>query len=201
MNPPPLRRLGLIAAAVAALLCWYLLTGEPDATPRTAGKGMAPAALVTGNGAAVTWPKYGTDEFNATLVERGQQWLDARGRDADGLIILFDLTHDANLLVEAMKKYPADLGVCRTVVQYGCVPTKPQIERLLAAQPNNPDVLYLKAWTLWTGTWDLRADFSDDPDRAGAIAALREASAKSGARDDHVAWRVKAAQKICCKIR
>ncbi len=196
MNPPPLRRLGLTAAAVAAILCWYLLTREPEATPRTAGKGMAPAALVTGNGAAVTWPKYGTDEFRRTLAERGEQWLNARGRDAENLIILFDLTQDNRLLDEARRRFPDDPGVWRALLQYGREPAWPWIVRLLAEESDNPDVHYLNAWTLLTKKWD----YSPEPNRSAAIAALREASAKSGARDDHVAWRVKAAHDVALRL-
>lgn len=92
MKPPPLRWIAVTAAAVAAVLCWYLLTMEPDAVKRTAGKDRSRAVRVTGNGSASSTaeplPTFGTREFSRALRERGMEWLNARGRDAAGLVIM-----------------------------------------------------------------------------------------------------------------
>jgi hypothetical protein len=73
----------------------------------------------------------------------------------------------------------------------------PWIERLMAAEPANPEGLYQKVWALMDGRWvfvDGDLKFNPTADRAGALAALRQAATMSGHRNDHVAERM---QTVC----
>ncbi len=203
MKPHHLRWLGLTAAAAAAVLCWHLLTMEPDATPRTAGKGPAPAALVTGKGAESSpsgpWPKFGTPEFKHTLHERGLKWLDLRGRDAEGLTALFDLTGDKALLAEAAEKFPDDPLVCMLMIRHAgeWKDRLPWVERLITAEPANPEGLYQKARALIGGEFLVITGGASviAGDRAGALAALRQAASMSGPRNDHLGERMQTARE------
>ncbi len=181
MKPPPLRWLAVTAAAAAAVLCWYLLTREPDATPRTAGKGMAPAALVTGKGAAPSlkepMPKFGTPEFKSALKERGKKWLESRGRDAVGLIAMWELTGDQRFLQEAHERFPDEPRVWVAMLQDGLTPSA--IERMIAAEPDNPEWLYQKIELVTTTPG---SKYQGDP----IISLLRQAAATKGRRDNHL---------------
>ncbi len=175
MNPRFLTGMGVTAAAAAAVLCWYLLSREPDSAPRRAGKGLAPAARVAGNRAAPApvEPTPGT-----AAPQPGPQWLDSRGRDAAGLIAAWDMARDDALLLEAAKKFPGDPLVCSAMIQHAGTNFReamPWIERLIAAEPDNPEGLYHKAWALIAGN-----------DRAGAIEALRQAGTLPGPRNTHL---------------
>ena len=55
----------------------------------------------------------------------------------------------------------------------------PWITRLLMAEPNNPEGLYLKAWALMAGS-----------DRPGAIKALRQAAALNERREPYLSGRI-----------
>lgn len=190
MKPNTLRWMGVSAAVAAAVVCWYLLSTEPDSASRTAGKGLARATHMSGNPSASKpagpLPKFGTPEFKRTLFERGQKWLDSRGRDAAGLLAVWNLTGDKAFLDEAADKFPNDPRVCMEMIQRGGSRKGllPWIERLIAAQPLNPEGLYQKARILQLGG-----------DRAGAIAALRQAAVMSGRREDHLVERI---QTIHC---
>lgn len=196
MKSITLRWLGVSVAAASAVVCWYLLTVEPDSASRTKGKGLAPAAHMSGKQSVSTLagplPKFGTPEFKNTLHERGQKWLDSRGRDAAGLIAMWDLTRDKALLAEAAKKFPDDPRVCMAMIQQAAdVVHKaiPWADRLLTAEPNNPEGAYLKAMALMA-----------IHDRAGAIEALRRAAAMSGQRDTHLRDRIVTAREAALAI-
>ncbi len=186
MNPRFLTGMGVTAAAAAAALCWYLLSREPDSAPRSAGKGQAPAAIVTGHGAYATpSPVEPTPETDAP--QPGPQWLDSRGRDAAGLIAAWDMARGDALLLEAAKRFPGDPLVCSAMIQHAggnAREAMPWIERLIAAEPDNPEGLYHKAWALMAGN-----------DRAGAIEALRQAGTLPGPRNTHLPERMLAVRE------
>ncbi len=186
MNPRFLTGMGVTAAAAAAVLCWYLLSREPDPAPRSAGKGQAPAAIVTGHGAYATpSPVEPTPETDAP--QPGPQWLDSRGRDAAGLIAAWDMARGDALLLEAAKRFPGDPLVCSAMIQHAggnAREAMPWIERLIAAEPDNPEGLYHKAWALMAGN-----------DRAGAIEALRQAGTLPGPRNTHLPERMLAVRE------
>lgn len=98
------------------------------------------------------------------IRDRGEQWLEANGREASHLIALWDLTHGRALLLEASGKF---FNVPRgglAMIQLGITNPKaalPWIESLIAAEPANAEGHLLKAWALG-GTG-----------HAGALAALR----------------------------
>ena len=186
MKTPPLRWLGFTAAAAAAVLCWHLLTGEPDVPARPAGKAPARAAQVTGKGVpslpAEPQRKPVTPEVKFPAAGPRPAWLDLQGRDAAGLITAWDMSHDEKLLMEAAKRFPGDPRVCSAMIEHsGDNPQKalPWIERLIAGEPDNPQGLYHKARALLAGK-----------DRAGAIAVLRQAAAMPGPRDTHLPGRM-----------
>ena len=189
MYPRTLRWIAVTAAAVAAVLCWYLLTREPDATPRTAGKAPA-AAAVTGRGIPpppAQWPEIGTPQFKHLARDRALPWLDARGRDPAGLVAMWDLTGDESFLTEAADRFPHDPIVCIAMIgKEANTASKalPWIERFLATQPHNPHAWHLKAWALL------------ESDLGGALIALQQAVTEGGPRESMVsvrAWTVREA--------
>jgi hypothetical protein len=158
-------------AGAALLWCWYLLSREPEPVqPRayslpertTRWPATTPAATAA-------WPARGTPELRARLREPAARWLDARGRDAAGLLAIWDLCRDADLLYEAASRFPNDPRVCRAMVE-SCTGQPDRalfwIEKLIALEPGNPEGNYLKAWALFA---------KDDTD--GALTALRAATA------------------------
>jgi hypothetical protein len=189
MKPNTLRWLGVTAAATAAVLCWYFLSMKPDSVRRTQGKGRVAPVHASGHPpaskSAGPMPRFGTPEFNSVLLDRGRKWLDSRGRDAAGLIAMWDLTGDRTFLDEAAEKFPNDPRVCTAMIyQTADVVHKaiPWIDRLLAAEPNNPEGAFLKARTLMA-----------THDRAGALETLRQAAAMSVPRETYVLARIMAA--------
>jgi hypothetical protein len=181
-----------LAAAVAvaeAVVCWSLLTMGAG-TPRTAKREPASAERISNNppGGNPEESEVAPEQESGRLVllARMKQWLAARGRDATGLILMWDLTNERSLLDEAREKFPDDVDVCRALVHFGRGPAKPWIERLMAAEPDNPEGQYLKAWTLMSKSWEFRAE----SDRAGALAALRQAAVMHGRYNDHRGERI-----------
>ncbi len=190
MNPRFLTGMGVTAAAAAAVLCWYLLSREPDSAPRTVGKGLAPAAGVTGHGAYTTpetpLPKFGSPDFDRVLRERGMAWLNARGRDATGLITIFDLTRDYMLLEEAEERFPESPRVVIAVAQLPEVTwNKELIEHLRAVDPQNPEWIYQKLRLL------------SELDREAVLAVLRKAASLKGRCDYRLAERMQRLQETC----
>ena len=181
MTPNALRWLAASAAAAAAGLCWHLLSLEPESMPPTAGNVRALSAQVSDNGAvakpAKQWPEFGTLEFKSLVLERGRNWLSSRHRDASSLVAMWDITGDEALLAEAAEKFPNDPRVCLIMIRQArdAEDRLPWIERLLDAEPENPEGYYMKAWALNR----LR-------DRAGSIAALHQAVAINAPRENHL---------------
>jgi hypothetical protein len=186
MKTNTLRWLAVSATTGAAVLCWNLFReeGAPASRPLTrpfAATHRVLAKLSAPNPASL-WPELATPEFKRTILERGQSWLASRGRDAAGLIAMWDLTGDYALLAEAAEKFPDDPRVCMAMIQQAAEEAQkamPWIERLILAEPTNPEGLYLKVWILMTAN-----------DRAGAIAALRKAGGMSGQRNDYLRHRM-----------
>lgn len=170
MNTKTLRVLADCAVIGAGVLLWHLLRMEADAASRPYKKGPAVASAVAGKGAVapLAWRETGTPQFKTMARQRALPWLDARGRDAAGLIALWDLTGDETLLKEAAEKFPDDPQVCMAMIQQaGGNPQQamPWIESLLATEPADPEGLFLKAWAL-----------ESSGNRTGAIAALHKMS-------------------------
>jgi hypothetical protein len=170
-------------AGAALLWCWYLLSREPEPVqPRayslpertTRWPATTPAATAA-------WPARGTPELRARLREPAARWLDARGRDAAGLLAIWDLCRDADLLYEAASRFPNDPRVCRAMVE-SCTGQPDRalfwIEKLIALEPRNPEGNYLKAWALFA---------SEDTD--GALAVLRTDTTIALARDSQLRTR------------
>lgn len=186
MKPRPLVWLAVTAAAAAAVMCWHLLTMEPDPAPLTAREDLSSAEHVTGNGAYSTpetpLPKFGTPEFKTALRERGMEWLNARGRDATGLITMFDLTGEYMLLEEAEEKFPDNPRVVIAVAQLPEIDWNMKlIEHLTAVDPKNPEWLYQKVRLIGD---------HNDYDRDAAISVLRQAAALKGRSDNHLVERM-----------
>ena len=195
MKRNTLRWLGVTVAAAVSVWCWYLLKMEPESAARAAGKGVTAAAQVTGNGSAPKlvepWPKFGTPEFKSALKERGLKWLDSRGRDAAGLVAMWDLTRDAELLTEAAEKFPDDPRVCMAMIKCTAPPARSGwVLSQITAEPANPEGHYLKISSL------------AEDDHAGALAALRQAAVLKGPRNDHMAERIQTAREaaIACGV-
>ena len=99
--------------------------------------------------------------------------------DADSLLAMWDLTADAHILAEAAEKFPDNVCVCHAMIhQAGSDVEKamPWIGRLL---PYDTGGKYLHAWALM-----------GSKDRAGALAALRNAAGSPQPPDSHMAERI-----------
>jgi len=180
MNPRPLSIFAACVLCAALLWCWFLLSREPDAAPRRTP--MPPSRTTrwpdTPRVADAPWPAPGTPEFRDRLRDPAARWLDSRGRDAAGLIAIWDLCRDADLLDEAASRFPDHPCVCRAMIET-CTGRPDQalfwIEKLIALEPGNPEGHYLKAWAL----------FARD-DAASALTALRAATAIGLPRDSRL---------------
>lgn len=177
--------LGVSASVAALVFCWYLFHEEPAPASTTGTRAVAaPLAPPPAVAAASVekWPVRGTAAFKRAALERGQKWLAARGRDAGSLIAMWDVTGDETILNEAAEKFPNDPRVCLAMIRQAendAAKAMPWIERLIAAEPKNPEGFYLKAAALMNAR-----------DRAGALAALRTAATMGGPRDNHLRERV-----------
>lgn len=144
------------------------------------GRGTSPPA-------AVKWPAFGDPAFKRMAAGRALPWLDARGRDAAGLVALWDLSGDEALLKEAAEKYPDSPVVCIAMIgkeAANAAKALPWIERLLSLEPMNPYAWQLKAWALMS-----------QKDHAGALAALTQAATVGGPGDTHTAARANTARE------
>ena len=184
MKPKSIVVLAACFAAGAGVWCWWLLTMKADGTRVVAGVPAGPKLenRIVEPLPKVEWPEYGSPEFQRLARERSVAWLDTRGRDAAGLIAIWDLTGDDALLKEAAEKFPNDPRVCMAMIGHLQAKRGPEllpwVERLLAAEPKNPAGYHLKAWVLRSGI-----------DKAGALAALTEAGKCSGGRNIHAVER------------
>ena len=183
MKSKSLRAFAVLFAAAGATGCWYLLQREPpnwssSLIPRIPVTQQTPTKIQ----AAEAWPHRGTPEFNRIALERGKKWLASRGRDAGSLVAMWDVSGEKALLKEASERFPDDPRVCLAMIQQAgkdSAKAIPWIERLIAAEPGNPEGYYLKAAALMNAN-----------DRAGALAALRTAATMNGPRDNHLRERI-----------
>jgi hypothetical protein len=149
-----MKRKTLGIGAAVAVVVWYVWPGLEDpgagagrAVSRggIAGKGAVRAEL---SGTAERWPEFGTPEFGRVARERVEAWLASRGRDAAGLVGAWDMTGDEALLMEAAERYPGDPRVCVAMISKlwssGEDPAE-WMDRLIAAEPQNPGARYLRA--------------------------------------------------------
>jgi tetratricopeptide (TPR) repeat protein len=129
------------------------------------------------------WPEMRSPAFKRMAGERAQPWLEARGRNATGLIAMWDLTGDEALLKEAAERFPNDPRVCMAMIAMNSGKASaalPWIERLIAAEPKNPHGYHLKAWALMA---------AKSP--AEALAALTQAAGSASPRNNHAAERAR----------
>jgi hypothetical protein len=197
MKQIPLRSTGLSIVAALALCWWYFRETKPRSEVQVAERSAAPPAERTDRKAVSDplpvppLPAFGTPEFKKALLARGQKWLDSRGRDAVGLVAMWYLAGEQSVLDEAAEKFPRDPRVCLAVIHLhreDTVRAMPWIERLISAEPGDPDGLYQKAWAHMNERWDLvRGQRVHDPagNRPEAIAALQMAAVMKGNRKDH----------------
>ena len=179
--------LTVFAFAGATWLCWIFFQQSPEAaTPQAVTRPSAPTQRpITKNQPAEhtdPWPEFGTPEFKKLALERGKKWLESRGRDAASLVAMWDVTGDEALLLEAAEKFPNDPRVCLGMIQHAGkdgTAALPWIERLIAAEPDNPNGHYLKVSALMR-----------QKDSPGALIALRAATALKGTLDDHLRDRI-----------
>lgn len=172
MKTNTLRWLGVSVAAIVAAGWWYFSGEKEPHAPGPLVKALAAAQrgserLLPGKNPP-PWPKFRTPEFNERIGDRAREWLDSRGRDAAGLITVWDLTGNSEMLHEALSRFPGDPRVCMAMIEAaGDDPqmTLPWIERLIAAAPDDSAGHYLKSRVL------LRMG-----DRDGAFAELRAAT-------------------------
>ncbi len=187
MKRRPLIALTVFAFAGATWLCWIFFKQSPEAaTPHAVTRPSAPTQKrITNNQPAEhadPWPEFGTPEFKMMALERGKKWLESRGRDAASLVAMWDVSGDEALLLEAAERFPNDPRVCLGMIQHAGkdgTAALPWIERLIAAEPGNPNGHYLKVSALM----QLK-------DSAGALVALRAAAALKGTLDDHLRDRI-----------
>ena len=170
---------GVAAVAVVVWYGWREM-GDPGAGAvravakgGIAGKGVVRAEL---SGTAERWPEFGTPEFGRVARERVEAWL--AGRDAAGLVGAWDMTGDEALLMEAAERFPGDPRVCVAMIwkllENG-EDAREWVDRLAAAEPQNPGALYLRAAA------QHKAGASEE-----AIATLKGAVALSGKLDLHL---------------
>ncbi len=151
------------------------------AVPRPTARGQGPIITQPAK-PAEPWPEFGTPEFKKMALERGNKWLESRGRDAASLVAAWDITGEEALLLEAAEKFPGDPRVCLAMIQhagYDAEAALPWIERLIASEPDNPGAHYLKVSALMK-----------QKDRPAALAALRMAVALKGPNNDHLGARI-----------
>ena len=175
---------GGTGVAVIGLLCWLIFrTPPPDTTPAKKPPPLEvakPIATKPPDKPTEDWPKFGTLEFKKLALERGGKWLASRGRDAASLVAAWDITGEDSLLEEAAEKFPNDPRVCMAMIaRYGVKESMPWIDRLIAAEPLNPEGFYLKA-----------AAFKALKDNAAALEAIRTAVTMKGERDSHITDRI-----------
>ena len=172
---------GVAAVAVVVWYGWREM-GDPGAGAvravakgGIAGKGVVRAEL---SGTAERWPEFGTPEFGRVARDRVEAWLASRGRDAAGLVGAWDMTGDEALLMEAAERFPGDPRVCVAMIwkllENG-EDAREWVDRLAAAEPQNPGALYLRAAA------QHKAGASEE-----AIATLKGAVALSGKLDLHL---------------
>lgn len=192
MKPHISRCLSIAFLAGAVAVCVHLLRKDADDTERKDLAKQAvfrdPATAVNGLPSRVPSAEFGTPEFWQSALQRGNRWLDSRGRDAGGLIAMWNLTNDKSFLTEAIVNYPENPLACKAMID-ACdgdrAAASPWIERLIALDPDNMEGLYLKAWVLMKRKLGMSKQ-----DQAAAMSVVREAVNKGGYREPYLLQRV-----------
>lgn len=179
-----MKRKTLGIGAAVAVVVWYgwREMGDPGAgAGRAVSKGgIAGKAVVRAElpEKAERWPEFGTPEFGQVAMEQVEAWLASRGRDAAGLVGAWDITGNEALLMEAAERFPGDPRVCVAMIwkllENGGDASE-WVDRLVAAEPQSPGALYLRA------AEQHKAGASEE-----AIATLKGAVALSGKVDLHL---------------
>lgn len=181
------RCLGAGGTVILGLLGWLIFKPAPPSDAPAASKRApvappVPSLKSPSAKPAEAWPEFGTPEFKAMALQRGEKWLASRGRDAASLVAAWDITGEESLLDEAAEKFPNDPRVCMAMIarlRDSAEAAMPWIERLIAAEPLNPEGQYLKAWAL-----------RKQGDKAAAMEALRTALTMPTKRDSHLRDRI-----------
>jgi hypothetical protein len=182
MKAPAPRALIIAGAAGALCWAWYLMRMGPGRDPRAlpptppgrlplSKTGGPPATGETGKDAALR-------ALDPAILARMEQWLEKRGRDAAGLVALYDVTGRIELLHEAAGNWPHDPLVSLAMVRHlRADPAKALawIEQFLDAEPKNPEGYFLLHWAL-----------SAAGAHSAAFEALRKAASFDTPRDTHL---------------
>ena len=141
-------------------------------------------------------PVFGSAEFKKMLIQGSASWLEARHRDAPGLLALWDISGDETYLREAAAKFPDAPPVCTAMLDHWVTSqgrmsveeAQLQVDRLIAAAPDNPMSYYWEACfldQLPRSTWK--------PPNPGYVetltATLQTALSKSGGPDRYLTGR------------
>ena len=97
------------------------------------------------------WPEFESSDFKSLAARRSASWLQARGRDAAGLVALYDLTGDSAVLEEAAARFPGDPRVCMAMIgrfQSRGEKALPWVDRLIEVEPDNAYAWYLRIWAI-----------------------------------------------------
>jgi len=181
-------RRSFIVCSIVLYLTWavFLLCMTPEHEPRplpAMPPGRLPLSKTGGLPATDTAGPDGASLItDPAILARLEQWLADRGRDADGLIALYDLTGNIALLHEAAGNWPYDphvaLAMIRTL-RHDPAAALPWIEQALVLEGFNPELYFLKHWAL-----------SATGDAAGALEALRHITRLEVDRDTHLSQRI-----------
>ncbi|MES2467451.1 MAG: hypothetical protein V4675_09140 [Verrucomicrobiota bacterium] len=189
-----------LAGAVLVLLAggwmiWLLMMRQPNspALPLAPPAPRQAAALPALARKPAPPPVFGSAEFKKMLVQGSASWLEARHRDAPGLLALWDISGDETYLREAAARFPDDPQICTALLDHWL--TNParmsveeaqlQVDRLIAAAPDNPMSYYWEAYfldQLPSSTWE--------PPNPGYVetltATLQTALSKPGVPDRYL---------------
>ena len=191
-----------LAGAVMVLLAggWmmWLLMRQPDspALPLAPPAPRQSAATPAQARKPAPPPVFGSAEFKKMLIQGSASWLEARHRDAPGLLALWDISGDETYLREAAAKFPDDPSICTAMLDHWVTSqgrmsveeAQLQVDRLIAAAPDNPMSYYWEACfldQLPRSTWK--------PPNPGYVetltATLQTALSKSGVPDRYLTGR------------
>jgi hypothetical protein len=193
MKPSALRALIIAGAAGGLLWTWYLLSMGEEMPSRTGGRDPQFLPPLSRKGLTALEPAPHT---GSTDVPPGkdkprlgiEQWLEGRGRDARGLIAVWEITGRKDLLKEAVLRFPDNPTVCLAMIATlrndSARPDYeerllPWIERLMTAEPRNAEGMLLRSQL-----------FAKRQDWPAAFAAVRDAMHVGGRRDNHLSDRV-----------
>ena len=186
MNPKHIRiAIGLLCMIVGL---WLMFRPAPvaEAVPKPMPARTKPvvAAPVQAEEALL---EFGSTEWRSKTLKRGEKWLADRGRDAASLVAAWDISQDESVLLEAAKNFPGDPRVCVAMIGYSFTKghdATEWIDRLAAAEPQNPAPVYLRA-----------AALDKDGDKTAIIDLLRQAIKLPGKVDLHLRERIMTARE------